>query len=109
VLLPDHLALVGTAAGYRGRVVRAPEPWLTERGVAEWSGTRSLPLWLADPDWYGMNARSIGRALAAGLALRRLEQTVRDILSEQTTQPSGAGLTDEDERGLLAELDRIAR
>jgi len=110
--LPDHLELVRSLAGHDGDVVRAPEPWLSEQGVAQWSGPRSLPLWLADPEWYGLNARSIDRALAAGLALRPLEQTVRDILMDQSTQaapPSGAGLTDEDERELLAELERLTR
>jgi nucleoside-diphosphate-sugar epimerase len=107
--LPDHLELVQSLAGHRGRVVAAPEPWLIEHGVAQWSGPRSLPLWLADPDWYGMNARSIDRALAAGLVLRPLEQTVRDILTEQSAPPVGAGLSDDDERGLLSELDRAAR
>jgi hypothetical protein len=107
--LPDHLELVRSVSGHRGPVIAAPEPWLIEQGVAEWSGPRSLPLWLADPDWYGMNARSIDRALAAGLALRPLEQTVRDILSEQTAQPIGAGLRDEDERELLSALDPLPR
>ena len=104
VPLPQHLALVAATAGYRGELVRAAEPWLAERAVAEWSGPRSLPLWLADPDWYGMNARSIDRALAAGLVLRPLEQTVRDILSDLTEAPHGAGLTDAEERELLTGL-----
>ncbi|MES1212627.1 MAG: NAD-dependent epimerase/dehydratase family protein [Leifsonia sp.] len=107
--LPDHLELVRSLAGHRGSLVAASEAWLGSQGVGQWSGSRSLPLWLADPDWYGMNARSIDRALAAGLALRPLEQTVRDILTEQGAQPSGAGLSDDDERELLSELDRIAR
>ncbi|MEO6532277.1 MAG: NAD-dependent epimerase/dehydratase family protein [Pseudolysinimonas sp.] len=109
MLLPDHLELVRSLAGHRGEVVRAPEAWLAQQGVAEWAGPRSLPLWLADPDWYGMNARSIDRALAAGLVLRPLEQTVRDILSVQTAPPTGAGLTDDEERELLAERGRIPR
>jgi len=56
-----------------------------------------------------MNARSIDRALAAGLVLRPLEQTVGDILAEQTAQPVGAGLTDDEERELLSALGRAAR
>ena len=106
--LPDHLELVRSLAEHQGGVAPAPEAWLAEQGVSEWSGPRSLPLWLADPDWYGLNARSTDRALAAGLALRPLEQTVRDILTEQTEQPAGAGLSDDDERELLTELDQIA-
>ena len=107
--LPDHLELVRSLAEHQGGVAPAPEAWLAEQGVSEWSGPRSLPLWLADPDWYGLNARSTDRALAAGLALRPLEQTVRDILTEQTEQPAGAGLSDDDERELLTDLDGLAR
>lgn len=110
--LAEHLDRVRALAGHRGDVIAAPEPWLIEHGVAQWSGPRSLPLWLADRDWYGMHARSIDRALAAGLVLRPLEQTISDILAAQraeTAQPSGAGLTDDDERELLAGLDRLAR
>lgn len=103
-LLLEHLAVVAAAAGSRGELVRAAEPWLAEHAVTEWSGPRSLPLWLADPDWYGMNARSIDRALAAGLELRPLEHTVRDILADLTQAPHGAGLTDDEERELLSEL-----
>lgn len=108
VALRDLLDLVRTLAGHRGGVVAAPAPWLAQHDVAEWSGPRSLPLWLADPEWSGKNARSIARALAADLALRPLEQTVRDILTDQSAQPEGAGLTDDDQRELLAELDGLA-
>jgi 2'-hydroxyisoflavone reductase len=104
--LPEHLAAARTAAGHRGPVVPAPERWLVAHEVAEWSGPRSLPLWLADPEWYGMNARSIARALAAGLTLRPLADTLHDILSEEpgAEVAAGAGLTDAEERELLSEL-----
>lgn len=107
--LGDLLDLVRSLAGHRGGVVAAPKRWLAQHDVAEWSGPRSLPLWLADPEWSGKSARSIDRALDAGLALRPLGQTVGDILTTQSEQPIGAGLTDDDERELLAELDRLAR
>jgi nucleoside-diphosphate-sugar epimerase len=100
--MPAHLAAARAAAGHTGQVVAAAEPWLLEHEVAEWSGTRSLPLWLADPEWYGMNARSIDRALAVGLSLRPLDEMLRDILTSQLAAPIGAGLSDVDERALLA-------
>ena len=67
-----------------------------------------MPLWLDDPDWCGMNARDVSRARAAGLTTRPLERTLADTLASQlgrpTPGPHGAGLTDDEERDLLAEL-----
>jgi hypothetical protein len=53
-----------------------------------------------------MNARSGDRARAAGLVNRPLAETLADGLSweGQRSNPHGAGLTDEEERALLAEL-----
>jgi 2'-hydroxyisoflavone reductase len=67
-------------------------------------GPRSLPLWLADPDWQGFAARSGARARAAGLTHRPLEDTLRDVLAweeQQPGHPHGAGLADGEERALL--------
>ncbi len=89
-------------------IVRAPESWLADHGVGEWSGPRSMPLWLADRSWHGMNARSNKRALAAGLELRPLSDTLADTLQweldREDAGPHGAGLTDSDERELLTAL-----
>ena len=67
-----------------------------------------MPLWLADRSWYGMNARSNERALGAGLALRPLSDTLTATLqweiAREDAGPHGAGLTDSDERQLLAAL-----
>ena len=88
--------------------VPARQDWLREQGVNEWSGPRSLPLWLEDPDWHGMNARSNARARSAGLRLRPLRQTLQDTLAWEeaagVARPRGAGLTPEEERELLARL-----
>jgi 2'-hydroxyisoflavone reductase len=107
VPFPAHVAAAKEAAGSDARAVPAPEAWLQERGVSEWSGERSLPLWLADRSWYGMNARSLARAQAAGLIQRPLVETLRDSLRWResfASEVSGAGLTDADERELLREL-----
>jgi len=58
----EHIYAARAAAAHDGSIVRAPERWLADHGVGEWSGPRSMPLWLADRAWYGMNARSIERA-----------------------------------------------
>ncbi|UWX98275.1 oxidoreductase [Arthrobacter zhaoxinii] len=94
--------------GAPGTAVPVPTRWLRGQGVNEWSGPRSLPLWLEDPDWHGMNARSNVRACSAGLQLRPLRQTLADTLAWEEAagveRPRGAGLTREEERNLLARL-----
>jgi 2'-hydroxyisoflavone reductase len=106
--LEDHLAVARSVAGHTGPLVPASPGWLTEHGVQSWMGPRSLPMWLDDADWYGMNARSTGRARAAGLVTRPLEDTLADTLAWERARPEpgphGAGLTDEEERHLLALL-----
>ena len=108
VQLTDHLALARTVIGHTGPVVRADEQWLLSHDVQPWMGERSLPLWLSDPDWRGFNALDSSRARAAGLHTRPLEQTLTDTLAWELTRTPGrvrrAGLTNRDERALLAEL-----
>ncbi|MHB8450155.1 MAG: Rossmann-fold NAD(P)-binding domain-containing protein [Mycobacteriales bacterium] len=105
--LADHLGLARLVADNTGPLVAAPAHWLTEHGVQNWSGPTSLPLWLDDPEWYGMNARVTSRARAAGLVCRPLEQTLADTLAWELSrpQPHGAGLTNEEERDLLNALN----
>lgn len=113
MLFPAHLEVARRIAGHDGPLELVGEDWLIEHGVAQWSGPRSLPLWIADRSWYGMNARSSARARAAGLALRPLEETIADSLRwdlDHANGPgSGAGLTDDEERALLAAWRREAR
>ncbi len=106
--MADHLTSARAATGHSGPVVAAPEDWLVDHGVQNWSGPRSLPLWLDDRDRYGMNARDSTRARAAGPVTRPLEQTLADALAWELARadpgPHGAGLTDEEERDLLEAL-----
>ena len=103
-----HIDAARAAAAHHGAIVRAPASWLADHGVGEWSGPRSMPLWLVDRSWYGMNARSNERALTAGLELRPLSDTLAAALDWEIARadagPHGAGLTDNDERELLAAL-----
>lgn len=107
VPFPEHIEIARSVAGHTGPLVLVDQDWLVERGVGQWSGPRSLPLWLADRSWYGMNTRSNARARAAGLVLRPLSETLADSLvwdiEHAMELVHGAGLTDEDERELLAE------
>jgi nucleoside-diphosphate-sugar epimerase len=106
--LLDHLETARRVAGHTGRVMWADQQWLLNQGVQPWMGERSLPLWLVDPDWLGFNARDSSKARRAGLTTRPLEQTLDDTLSWELTRPTDrarrAGLTDKDERALLAAL-----
>lgn len=103
--MPDHLAVARMVAGHTGQLRSAPPRWLSDHGVGNWSGPKSLPLWLDDRDWYGMNARDTSTARAAGLVARPLEQTLADTLAWELSRsqpcPHGAGLTDEEEQNLL--------
>lgn len=107
--LSRHLDTARAVAGHTGPVVRADPQWLLDQGVQQWMGARSLPLWVADPDWQGLGARDSGKAQRAGLHTRPLEQTLSDTLAWELTRDQdgarGAGLSDDDERALL---DRLA-
>ncbi len=104
--LPEHLQVAQRTAGFTGSVIPVPPGWLAERQVAFWMGPRSLPLWLPLPDYAGFGARDGSRARAAGLSTRPLAVTLRDTLEWELTRPPGtsrgAGLTDAEERDLLA-------
>ena len=106
--LPEHLAVAQMLSGHCGQLLAAPDGWLAEHGVQEWSGPRSLPLWLHDRDWYGMNARDTTRARTAGLRSRPLEETLIDMRAWERSRPQpgphGAGLTDQEERDLIDAL-----
>jgi 2'-hydroxyisoflavone reductase len=105
---PQHLDIARAVAGHTGAVVRADQQWLLSRGVQAWMGERSLPLWLADPDWFGFNARDSTKARRAGLTTRPLAETLADTLAWEMTRDHSrtrrAGLSDDDERELLAAL-----
>jgi hypothetical protein len=67
-------------------------------------GPASLPLWIDDPEWRGFATMDTRRAREAGLVTRPLHETLRDTLAWEETreEPRGAGLTDDEERRVLA-------
>jgi len=111
VPLSEHIDAARTVSGHTGPVVRADSQWLLDQGVQEWAGARSLPLWVADPEWQGFGTRDSSKARAAGLRTRPLEQTLSDTLAWELTRDHSdarkAGLSDDDERTLLETLARI--
>ena len=92
------------ALGTPSRLVWVDEAFLLERGVQPWT---EVPLWVPAGE-AGIDEVSIERALAAGLALRPLAETVRDTLAWDLARPDSArdgskALKPEREVGLLAE------
>ena len=73
------------------------DEFLQEHEVGPWM---ELPLWIPDPEWVGMHSIDVGRALAAGLSFRPLEETIRG--AAQAPLQDGVGLTPEREGDLLA-------
>ncbi|MET1134228.1 MAG: NAD-dependent epimerase/dehydratase family protein [Aeromicrobium sp.] len=79
---------------------------LRELGIGHWMGPATLPLWIDDPDWRGFATMDTRRARAEGLVTRPLEDTLADALAweETRTEPRRCGLTDDEERRVLATL-----
>jgi 2'-hydroxyisoflavone reductase len=82
-----------------------PDDLLLREGVQPWT---ELPLWIpeSDPDAKGFMDVPIARALAQGLRLRPIEETVADTLAWARTRPADhawkAGLAAQREREILA-------
>ena len=102
--LAEHLAAARQVAAHDGPVIQVGPGWLEEHEVGHWYGPRSLPLWVGPEDSPGLAGRPTTRARAAGLAPRPLAETLADVLvwEADREQPHGSGLTDEEERELVA-------
>jgi len=85
-------------AGSNARFVFVPDERLVAVGVEEWM---ELPLWMASPEFAALQRADASRALAAGLTLRPLAETIRATLAEAEPK-DGVGLIPERERELLA-------
>jgi 2'-hydroxyisoflavone reductase len=92
-LLDTCVAVTGSDA----TPVWIPDEFLLQHEVGEWM---EVPMWLADPEWVGMNQADVSRAEAAGLAHRPLEDTIRGTLDEAETT-GDAGLNPEREREVI--------
>lgn len=105
VPLAEHLETARSVAGHTGPLVTVSSQWLVEHGVEEWSGDRSLPLWLHSEGWEAFAARDASAARTAGLLLRPLAQTLADTLAWELRagpgRPRRAGLSPADERELI--------
>jgi 2'-hydroxyisoflavone reductase len=97
------LAACRDATQSDARFVWVDPAFLEAEGVGPWM---ELPLWipasLGEPGFYDVDVR---RALASGLSIRRLDETVRDVLAWLRERPPPewkAGLAPERERALLS-------
>jgi len=95
-LLERTRAALGSAADIRW----VDEQRVLDAGVQPWS---ELPLWLPGTDYAGMARADVGRAVAAGLRFRPLEETVADTLAwDRTVAGERPTLAREREREILA-------
>ncbi len=107
VALSEHLAVARRVAGADRIDIRPVSPeLLAEAGVTEWMGPRSLPLWIADPEWRHFATMGTAAARRSGLRIRSLTETLTDTLAweERRDSPRAAGLSDEDEVALRTRL-----
>jgi 2'-hydroxyisoflavone reductase len=93
----EFVETAATVFGAHAEPVWIADEFLLQHEVGEWM---ELPMWLADPDWVGMNQADVSRAEAAGLVHRPLEDTIRDTLDQAETTED-AGLKPERERELI--------
>lgn len=95
----DVLASAQAVSGSTASFTAVDAGFLVEHEVGAWM---ELPLWVDDrqDDWCHFMAVDAGRAAAAGLVARRLEETVRGAL-EEAGVVDGVGLAPGRERELL--------
>ena len=98
IVFSDLLATAAEVCRSRARVVWAGDAFLEQRGL-------ELPLWIPRAD-HAFFTVSNARALAAGLTLRPLAETLADVKAWDDARPEHEppGLPDAREDALLAEL-----
>ena len=105
VPLAEHVAAARSAAGHTGEVVSAEPDWLREQDVHEWTGPRSLPLWLPDDSGHSGRCGGTGPTPPAWRRGRwRRRWRTGGLAAAGPERPWRSGLTDDEERSLLESL-----
>jgi hypothetical protein len=93
------------ASGGDAHIEWVGERFLLDRGVEPWT---ELPLWTPGPDMAGFQRSDVSRAIAAGLVVRPVAETVADTLRWAVAEDPGPGaaMSREREAALLAEWRR---
>lgn len=105
--------LAGVAAGLGvadPRLTWVEQDFLVANDVREWSGERALPLWVRLPESAGLMDRDVSAALAAGLVVRPLADTVRATASWMSACPGDVrqgGLDPADEAAILGRWQAV--
>lgn len=81
--MSDMLESARAVLNPQARLEWLPEKFLLDEGVAPWS---DMPVWLP-PSHGGLMSVDITRALAAGLAIRPMSETIRDTFAWQRDAP----------------------
>ena len=102
VLTTRHmLEVCGAVCNPQARLTWVSESFLLEHKVEPWS---EIPVWVPEKDC-ALDTCSNARAIAAGLKLRSIEETIRDTLAWAKTRPDEhtwrAGMNPEREAELL--------
>jgi 2'-hydroxyisoflavone reductase len=104
----ELLARVAAGVGSSPTLTWVSQEFLQAQHVASWAGDRSLPLWAPLPEFAGLMTHDVGPALAAGLAIRPLEETAAATLAWLAVSPAErapAGLTESEEAELLRQWE----
>ncbi|MBM0275708.1 NAD-dependent epimerase/dehydratase family protein [Micromonospora tarensis] len=100
----EMMAGVAAGLGVDPRLTWVDQDFLLSHEVREWSGERALPLWVSLPESAGLMDRDASEALAAGLVIRPLPDTVRATASWMAAHPAAVrqgGLDPADEAEIL--------
>ena len=98
--LHEVFQLCSELTGFSGGLRVITDPTL----VNPWMGPKSLPLWIGDPAWRYVSILDCTLASTHGLKTRPLKETLAAALryENERATPRQAGLTDEEEKELLA-------
>lgn len=100
----ELLAGVADGVGADPALVAVAPDVLTAHEVAQWSGPRSIPFWVADLVEGGFMTHDVASSLEAGLRIRPFAETARDTVAWLRATPDAkvTGLTRDEEQEVLA-------